>query len=189
MAIKTYVVADARFFDSAAAKEQNLTVEQYNDMIITNINSVVADDDCIIFNGVITINLTLKENKELFSKIKGKKYIIDYDFQSIIYNISDWKEIGFSKVFNTPTAQKNIINKKESYVIIGIDKRQILGDLSGENHYIAVPESIYSTGELYKNRILNISIKNWNFEPIELGNRLPQMFDDQELFLLMKEES
>ena len=187
MSIKTYLVADAKFFDSAAAKEQNLTVEEYNNMIINNINNTVKDDDCIIFNGVITINLTLKENKELLSKIKGKKYIIDYDFQSIIYSIADWKEMGFTKVFNTPGAQKNIINGRESYVILGIDKKEILGDLKGKDHYIAVPESIYSTGELYKDKILNISIKNWNFEPIEIGERLPQMFDDQELFLTMRE--
>ena len=95
--------------------------------------------------------------------------------------------MGFAKVFNTPGAQKNTINGKESYIILGIDKQGILGDLKGKDHYIAVPESIYSTGELYKDRILNISIKNWNFEPIEIGERLPQIIDDQELFLSMED--
>lgn len=104
MVVKTYIVADAHFFDSTAAKEQKLTVEQYNDMIINKINNTINDEDCIIFNGIITINLTLEENKELFSKIKGKKYIIDYDFQSVIFNADDWRKMGFYKVFNTPGA-------------------------------------------------------------------------------------
>jgi len=185
--IKTYILADAKFFDSAAAKRENLSVAEYNDMIINKINNIVDDEDCLILNGVITINLTLQENKELFSKIKGRKYIIDYDFQSIVFNADDWREMGFYKIFNTPGAQKSIINGEDSYVILATDKQTILTDFQGKNKYIAVPGSIYDTGELYKNHILNISANLWNYEPIEIGERLPQIFDDQELFLRMED--
>lgn len=186
MSIKTYLMADAKFFDSAAAEKQNLSITEYNNMIIDRINNTINEEDCIIFNGVITINLTLNENKELFSRIKGKKYIIDYDFQSVIFSADDWRKMGFYKVFNTPGAQKSVINGEDSYVILATDKQTIMTDFRGKNKYIAVPGSIYDTGELYKNHILNISADLWNFEPIEIGERLPQIIDDQELFLRME---
>ena len=39
----------------------------------------------------------------------------------------------------------------------------------------------------YQNKILNVSINKWGYEPLEIKDRLPCIFDDQELFLSMED--
>jgi hypothetical protein len=40
--------------------------------------------------------------------------------------------------------------------------------------------------KLYDNRILNISLNKWDFIPIDVANRLPQIIDDMELRLIIE---
>ena len=52
--------------------------------------------------------------------------------------------------------------------------------------YIAAPESVVKMDKLYDNRILNISLNKWDFIPIDVANRLPQIIDDMELRLIIE---
>lgn len=187
MSIKTYLVADARFFDSDAAAQENMTVNEYNDMIINNINKEINDEDSIIFMGIITANIIKEDNKQLFNRIKGKKYIIDFHTQEILFKKEEWSEIGFTHIWDSPGAIETTIKNKETLIIIETDEEDFLRDRLKTDYYIAVPQSISNMEELYKNKILNVSINKWGYEPLEIKDRLPRIFDDQELFLSMED--
>ena len=189
MAIKTYIVADARFFDEDAAKQQEMSIEDYNNGIVNNINSVVKDNEAahFVFFGVITKG-TFEQTKELFSKIAGLKSIIDYNYNQTQFTKDQWKEIGFTQVWTNSCAEEAIVNGNKTYVIIEIEEGNLEKVLS-LGYYVAIAESLVGMQDTYKDRLLNISIGNWGLYPIELEEELPRIFNDQELFLTMKEDT
>ena len=185
MANKTFIVADARFFDGEAAKEQNMSIDDYNQMVIDAINKNIAKDDCAILLGTISKG-NLIQTSIILQSIKCKKSIIDYHNQHQ-FTIAEWRALGIDHVWDTPGAQQSTIMGKEDFIIIGTNKDEILKDKN--KYFIATAQSIVDTGEIYKDKILNISMAQWNFEPIEISERLPQIIDDQEFFLTMKEDT
>lgn len=189
MAIKTYIVADARFFDEDAAKQQEMSIEDYNNGIVNNINSVVKDNEAahFVFFGVITKG-TFEQTRELFSKIAGLKSIIDYNYNQTQFTKDQWKEIGFTQVWTNSCAEEAIVNGNKTYVIIEIEEGNLEKVLS-LGYYVAIAESLVGMQDTYKDRLLNISIGNWGLYPIELEEELPRIFNDQELFLTMKEDT
>ena len=57
----------------------------------------------------------------------------------------------------------------------------LLPDISNWN-----TKSVVKMDKLYDNRILNISLNKWDFIPIDVSNRLPQIIDDMELRLIIE---
>lgn len=184
MANKTFIVADARFFDKDAAHECNLTIDEYNNMVIKKINENITQNDFVILLGIISKG-DLIQTAQVLNAINCKKGIIDYQNQEQ-FSIAEWRALGMDYVWNTPGAQECQINGKNEFIVIGINKDKIFKDIN--KYYVATAQSILDTGKIYKDKILNISINQWNYEPIEIQERLPQIFDDQELFLRMEEK-
>jgi hypothetical protein len=166
-----------------------MSIEDYNNGIVNNINSVVKDDEAahFVFFGVITKG-TFEQTKELFSKIAGLKSIIDYNYNQTQFTKDQWKEIGFTQVWTNSCAEEAIINGNKTYVIIEIEEGNLEKVLS-LGYYVAIAESLVGMQDTYKDRLLNISIGNWGLYPIELEEELPRIFNDQELFLTMKEDT
>ena len=187
MSIKTYLVADAKFFDRAAAEQQGLSIRNYNETIVNNINSLVNDEDTVhfIFFGVITKG-SFEQTKEIFDKMKGLKSIIDYNFSQTFFTKEQWKEIGFTQIWTNSCAEEAKINNQSTYIIIEIEKDHLEKVLE-LNYYVAIAASMIGMKDLYKDRLLNISIEKWGLYPIELEEELPRIFDDQELFLSMED--
>lgn len=182
-----YLVADARFFDETAAKEQGLSIEEYNRKIVENLNSLISEEKFahFIFLGTITKG-NFEDTKKLFSQINGAKSLIDYNYNQTFFTQEQWKEIGFNFVWTNSCAEKTTINGKETYVVIEIEKENLERALK-LGHYVAIAASLINYKELYKNHLLNISIGNWGLMPLELKEELPRIFDDQELFLTMED--
>lgn len=57
-----------------------------------------------------------------------------------------------------------------------------------DNVYIVGAESDIKIKDMYKKPFLNISLEKWDYCPIEIGQRLPQIIDDMELFASMEED-
>lgn len=184
--IYTFIAADAKFFDEAAARKQGVSIDRYNEFVINSINQIIkSNENHIIFNGEISKG-SKEETKEIMGQIYGIKSIIDYKYQKQ-FTPEEWKEIGFTHVWDTSGAITCKIMEKDSYVILETDKEMINRDLALPNCYLAAPESMIDTGEIYKNKVLNISLNKWHFQPIEIGERLPQIIDDKELFMSMED--
>lgn len=186
--MKIYLVADARLFDEDAAREQDMTVEEYNKTVIANLNSLTSEEESAhyCFLGIITKG-TFEQTKELFSQLGGVKSLIDYNYNQTMFTHEQWKEIGFTYSWTNSCAQKSIVNGKETFVIIEIEKDNLEKVLE-LGYYVAIAGSMTGMKDIYKDKLLNISITNWGLMPIELEQELPQIFDDQELFLRMEEK-
>ena len=48
-----YIIADTKFNHPLAAKDAGKTIEEYNQMLINNWNSVVKEDDLIFVFGML----------------------------------------------------------------------------------------------------------------------------------------
>lgn len=183
---KVYLAADCNFFDEVAAQRNgNSTVEEFNSFIVKSINSTVTLEDDIIFLGNITQG-SFEENKELFEKINGKKYIIDSERQTQ-FTEEEWKEIGFTHFWNNNGAQRCVIDGKESIVTIEAVEELYKLDKLNKELYLAAPASLSGQKDRYSNKQLNISMEQWGYFPIEIRERLPQMIDDMELFNKMED--
>lgn len=184
-----YVVADAQFFDEAAAEKNNKTVDEYNEMIIQNWNSVINEDDWVLLMGIIS-NGTKEDNIKLFNNLNGKKKYITYDKDNDVISLEEYKEYGFVSANNVPGFTKGIINGEDSTVIItGIRNYLFFKKYYNEEfnkYYFAMPGS-FKLKNIYSNKILNISIENWGYSPI-IYKEIPQMIDNMILFESMKNE-
>lgn len=184
-----YVVADAQFFDEAAAEKNNKTVDEYNEMIVQNWNSVINEDDWVLLMGIIS-NGTKEDNIKLFNNLNGKKKYITYDKDNDVISLEEYKEYGFVSTNNVPGFTKGIINGEDSTVIItGIRNYLFFKKYYNEEfnkYYFAMPGS-FKLKNIYSNKILNISIENWGYSPI-IYREIPQMIDNMILFESMKNE-
>lgn len=184
-----YVVADAQFFDEAAAQKNNKTVDEYNEMIVQNWNSVINEDDWVLLMGIIS-NGTKEDNIELFNNLNGKKKYITYDKDNDVISLEEYKEYGFVSANNVPGFTKGIISGEDSTVIItGIKNYLFFKKYYNEEfnkYYFAMPGS-FKSKNIYSNKVLNISIENWGYSPI-IYREIPQMIDNMILFESMKNE-
>lgn len=185
--LRTYVVADLKLFDKAGAKKFHMTMEQFNQFLINKINKVADKDDYIVLIGIVTCGSIIGTLYYL-NQIKAKKQVLDKKsgiwFKDCLGD--SWKD-NFDYIFDyINDVTEGTINGKGETIVIpnSIEQFDLMRQL--DYVYIAAPNSFLNREELYKNKILNISIEEWNYEPIELGTRLPQIFDDMELFATMK---
>lgn len=179
---EVYLAADTNFFDVAAAKNIGIELEEYNQHLVENWNQTVKSDDIVLLLGDISSG-SLLDTKYLFSKINGKKKIISYQEENS-FSEEDWKTIGVASVCNIGGWIDGLIEEEKTKVIIATSKEFLL-KLKNKK-YCATAESLSQQKEIYKNKILNISIKNWNYCPLKYSI-LPQLIDNQILFNQMKD--
>ena len=165
-----------------------MAVDEYNKMIIDNLNSLTSEYEPahFCFLGIITKG-TFEQTKKLFSQLGGVKSLIDYNYNQTMFTHDQWKEIGFTYSWTNSCAQKSTVDGDETFVIIEIEKNNLEKVLQ-LGYFVAIAGSMTGMKDIYKDRLLNISIANWGFMPLELEKELPQIFDDQELFLRMEEK-
>ena len=186
--MSVYVAADTSFFSQEAAQENNQTIEEYNEMVINNWNSIIGNDDWVLLLGTIS-NGSKEDNIKLFNNLNGKKKYITYDKKSEI-SIDEYKEYGFTTVDNVPGFTKGKIDNQDSTVIIGgtsiylFLKKNYRKEFN--EYYFAIPGGLKSK-EIYTNKVLNISIKNWGYQPIAYKD-IPNIIDNMILFKSMKNE-
>ena len=191
MMLKTYIAADLNLFDKKAAKRFGMYVETYNRKVIEKINSKLDEKDFLVLIGNVSSGSVIGTLHYL-SKIKAKLQIVNNDEQQWFNSLSsEEKTETFDFVMDKIGCFVPVtINGKQTSIVIPCMK-DFIDKVFTEDVYVAAPSSFIDTGELFKDRILNISISEWNCEPIEMGTQLPQIIDDLELFSTMetKEES
>lgn len=106
----------------------------------------------------------------------------DLNNQPIIKRDDLWKSIGIIKTCSLDGFIEGIIDNKEEKVIINMNKDNTK-IWYNENYYFAAAESslvkekILKKGEIFNKKVLNLSIYNWCYEPIEM-NEIPRIIDD-----------
>lgn len=189
---RTYIAADLKLFDKNNAKKLHMSIEQFNQFLIDKINKMADSDDYVVFTGIVTCGSMIGTLYYL-NQIKAKKQVLDKKsglwFKDCLGE--KWKD-NFDYIFDyINDVTEGTINGEGATIVIPNSIEQFDLMQQFDYVYIAAPNSFLNRKELYKDKVLNISIEEWNYEPIELGTRLPQIFDDMELFATMenKEET
>lgn len=183
----TYLIGDLRLYDRKQSLPLNLSVEGYNKYVIKRVNQYVKDDnDIIILVGDITHG-TLEQTIDILQQFNGTIYLMSVQFPEILNEIT-LKPFGnkIKALWGISDFQYSKIGNEKCKIVITADIRQILALHSEEKTYIAAPGSIVKMDRIYQDRILDISFNKWDYIPIEIGTQLPQIFDDEELRLIME---
>lgn len=107
----SYILADPKFFSKKAAQEAGLTEEEYNELLISNCNKTLTENDSLYLMGQITFG-TLEETGNLLERIKCKKIEI-MDFCEKDFSKTDWNKIGVKTISNTNGMINGVIDKKK----------------------------------------------------------------------------
>ena len=183
----TYLIGDLRLYDRKQSLSLDLSVEGYNKYVIKRVNQYVKDDnDIIILIGDITHG-TLEQTIDILQQFNGTIYLMSVQFPSILNEIT-LKPFGnkIKALWGLSDFQDSKIGSEICRIVITADIRQILALHSEEKTYIAAPGSVVKMDGVYQDRILDISFNKWDYAPIEIGTQLPQIFDDEELRLIME---
>lgn len=184
--VKTYIAADMRLFDREAAKKSGMSVERYNKKVIEKINETIPNEnDYVLLSGIIS-NGSVIGTLHLLSQIKAKKIILKRDALQQ-FSKEEWQK-ECTLVCRLDGSQNVIINGRESILVLLASNEYLNTYLNLPDVYIAGAASDLGMEELYKKPMLNISLSEWNYEPVEIGERLPQIIDDMELFASMDED-
>lgn len=173
-----------RLFDKAAAKELRIATSQYNQKIIDSINDTVPADNYLIMNGIISIGRK-EDTIKLLNKIKANKIIMSKD-SKYLENKDDWLT-AVNLICQTDGSHKFMMGGEECSLVYLAGLQYLPKYLPLKNIYIAAPNSMIDIDDVYKKPLLNISLNAWDYVPLELGEQIPQLIDDMELFNSMEE--
>lgn len=154
-------------------------------MVIDRINTKAKPDDYLILFGNITEGL-ITETKFYLSQLKAKWDVVDLKDQPLIKLEEFWKSMGARKALSLDGFIGGTIRGQKENVIISTNISNVKFWL-GESHYIAIAESaaipngLLKEGEIYRDKVLNISLANWDFFPINIYD-VPQLIDDELMF-------
>ena len=140
-------------------------------------NETVTDEDLVLVVGNLG-NLSFEETDKFFGELNGrKKILVDsvtrFNKEEKYKNVSLTSTEGFS---TNESIEVRIPKTKENFEIY-----------KSHNYYVAAPRSISGEEKVYNNRILSISIDDWELYPISY-ERLPQIVEDMESYEKMEAE-
>lgn len=154
-------------------------------MVVDRINTKAKSDDYLILFGNITEG-TISATKEFLSQLEAKWDVVDLKDQPLIKLEEFWKSMGARKALSLDGFISGRIKDQQENVIISTTASNVQFWL-GEDHYIAMAESaaishnLLKEGEIYRDKILNLSIANWDYYPINVYD-VPRLIDDEILF-------
>jgi len=100
--METYFTSDLHLGHANVIRFQNrpfVTVEEMNDRIIQNYNSIVHKNDLVYILGDLTYKISVEESNRLIQQLKGRKVLIrgnhDLKYDSHLFeDILDYKEFN-----------------------------------------------------------------------------------------------
>lgn len=185
----TFLIADPKFNDEAAAAEQNMDIATYNTTLINHINAVCSYEDTLLFMGDLG-----KDPGQYIGSLKPEiKKLIDLRFQPI-YNTRELaQQLHFTSAFTIDGFEKNTMYDTMYFVIVTSDedyhkKHYSTQTEDGQLKFYAMPASRHNfIKDRLENNYLNISTNAWELNPIKYSE-LPRMIDNERLFNSMIEE-
>lgn len=175
-----FVISDTKFNDAATAKQLKMSLQDYNEMLISKWNSAVSDDDSVFIFGQVAGGLLGKEIRPIIERLNGRVYIVNY-FDNKYFNRDRWKSLGIHAIwdcnFTYPIDDDTIFFPAAKISIEKIDRK--------EYKYICLREKD-GAAEVYKDRCLSIEAKYWDYTPIRL-REIPEIIKRMSVFEEMEE--
>lgn len=165
-----YVISDQHFYHANIinyTRNNFSSVEDMNNYIINKHNSIINNDDIVIFLG----DYSFKKNVigELNSKLNGYKYLILGNHDQIKL-LGDFNEVGFEDCFSTPVRINNVylsheplINNSENTINLTILANEFkkFGEYNYHGH-------IHEKTN-FSDRYINTCCEVIDYEPIWIG--------------------
>lgn len=126
---------------------------------------------------------TINETKQFLSQLKATWDVVDLKDQPLIKLEEFWKSMGARKAITLDGFIGGTIDKEQTNVIISTCQSNVPFWLGGE-HYIALAESsgikneVLKEGELYRDKVLNISLANWDYYPVNIYD-IPNLINQE----------
>ena len=139
-------------------------------------NETVTDEDLVLIVGNLG-NLSFEELDNFFGELKGRKRILVDSTKGI-------DKEKYKNIYFTPTEG---FSKNESIEVRIPKTKENFEIYKSHNYYVAAPRSISGEEKVYNNRILSISIDDWELYPISY-ERLPQIVENMESYEKMEVE-
>lgn len=168
-----YVIADTKFNHKFFATQLNLSIENYNKMLINKWNSIITKDDSVFVFGIFGVGLG-KELKPIIEQLNGVIYIVNYA-ENKIFDRDRWKRLGVHAIwdcnFTYPVGDNKVFFPAAKNCHDETCKYRILTEKDG-------------AAEVYKDNKLSIEAKYWDYTPIllkEIPNIILRMKDFEEM--------
>lgn len=166
---KVFLVADPYFFTPEAAAKFNMTIEEYNNTIITNLLTTMDVGDEFLFFGELGYG-SLAALQDLLAPLNPTETcsLIDGREQTH-FSQQTYKEM-FHKVWNAPGIHRGTYDKKFYTFLISPAKFGMKFDLEqrGESTYVVTTESKYETGCRFKDKVFNAAVEFNDLKPVAL---------------------
>lgn len=166
----TFVISDTHFFhfrekngiiiDNTIARYCDRP-EDWQELIITNWNNVVSDDDMVLHLGDLTFG-NIERTEEITRNLKGKKFLLkgNHDRRS-----KKWFDrVGFTlikKSFIVDCGSFKIMFSHKPSWNLPVGTANIHGHWHNKSHFIA-----YRQNNLY----VNVSVEKIDYSPIRMNN-------------------
>lgn len=149
--MSTYLIADTHFDDERIIKYENRPfkdVSEMNELIITQWNEIISDNDSIYLLGDIG-------NENYIKQLKGMKYLVKGNHDT--KPNEDYRKAGFVEVYDHPIIIKNfwILSHEPMYVNENMPYANIFGHVHNSPQYKTLSKHHYC-----------ISIERINYKPI-----------------------
>lgn len=189
-----YIMADMRLNDPFIAAINEVSVEEWNEKIVKNWNSVVTSGDKVLVFGTMALGLG-KEVKPIIEKLNGAIYMCDYSANKH-FKPDRWKRLGVNVVWDaniekiTECGDKILIPVSQQ----AVEDKQIWKNMvaprgfkwdKSKYKYLCLSEK-YNMNEVFKENCLSIEPKYWDYTPIALDD-LPQIIENMKTFESMEE--
>lgn len=153
-----FIISDLRINEEKAANDAGLSLEDYNKMIVEKWNSVVKNDNDIVFvygkfGGGFRETL-----KETIDKMNGLIYIMNSKENE--FNPVFWESMGIYKIWDCGFRYK---------------KEDLSFSTSGSKEYdYQIVSGKANLGVPFKDKKLSLEAKYWDYTPIDV-EELPQI--------------
>jgi calcineurin-like phosphoesterase family protein len=145
-------------------------VEDMNETLIENWNSVVKDNDIVFYLGDLSFNKNIGESKQLVNRLKGKIHFIlgNHDDEKFIKELKRFESV--SDYINLTIADKDHPQGKQSimmmhYAMLRWDKAHYGSwHLHGHSHHSLMKDPNYD--DYYKRRVLDMGCNGWDYTPV-----------------------
>lgn len=189
-----YVMSDMNLNDNLVAAFEKMSIEDWNNKIITNWNSVVTDDDKVLVFGTLAKGLG-KEVKPLIEQLNGMIYMCDYPANKH-FKPDRWKRLGVDVVWST-SIEKTLEGGDKVLIPVSqqiVDDPKVWNEMAppkgfkwdkSKYKYLCLSAK-YGLNEVFKKNCLSIEPKYWDYTPIALDD-LPQIIENMKTFESMEE--
>lgn len=170
--MKIYTLSDTHFNHDNVIRYTGrpfASLQEMNEALIKNWNSVVGPEDLVLFLGDFCFGL--KEGIPYFaSRLNGRKVLIrgNHDRSKNLY-----REAGFQEVVSEQILPPGIVGNKKTILLTHKPRMGLSTDMvniHGHIHDQLLDPTIYQV-----DRYFNVSVENINYTPIELQEIIKRM--------------